>query len=502
MDIIKIFRAKNRIMFSNFIASFVLIFVLAGTILPASASGIGASREISAGTVYAGGSFTVTIHIQAAQNVEALALDENLPQGWQVSQLGSNEATFQNFSTFKETTLEWIWIENLSAGAEKTITYNVSIPSNTEPGNYTLSGTISAYSVPAAPVEGDSEIVVTYPPLEALFSASPRNGTAPLTVQFTDLSPGNPDSWKWDFDGNGSIDSEEENPVYTYRTPGSYNVSLIISNTTRGNDTELKLRYITVLKGISSSGESGGNGGNGGSTSSGGGGSGGGGGSPESGMNVEFKEISSEQVFKGTHTSFKLKAGDHGIVAVEFDPQKSFGKTITIIELLKGTSSTVKESAPGIVYKNINIWVGNSGFSSPENLENASINFRVSRAWMLEHNLNESTITMYRYSGEKWNLLPTSFIGEDKDYFYFVAKTPGFSPFAITSVDISKQPSEFLPSKGEINNNILNQDIMSGEGNQVIPDSENEKEENFLGLEFVFAAAGLLTSYAVLRGRK
>ncbi len=163
MNITEVFRAKNWIRFSRFISGIALIFLLAGTIIPTSAAGIGASREISAGTVCPGENFTVTVHIGADQDVEALTLDENLPDGWHVIQMGNNRDTFQEISTFKESTLEWIWVENLSAGEEKTIIYNVTVPSNSKPGNFTISGTISAYSIPTVPVEGFSEIVVTYP---------------------------------------------------------------------------------------------------------------------------------------------------------------------------------------------------------------------------------------------------------------------------------------------------------------------------------------------------
>ncbi len=113
------------------------------------------------------------------------------------------------------------------------------------------------------------------------------------------------------------------------------------------------------------------------------------------------------------------------------DPKKSFGKTTAIIEILKNTSSIVKEPAPGEVYKNINIWIGNSGFSSPENLENARISFRVNKAWISEYNINKSMVALYRFSQNTWNPLSTILKGEDKDYFYFTAETPGFSPFAI-----------------------------------------------------------------------
>ena len=257
MDIIKIVRTKNRIKLSYLISGFALIFLLAGTILPASA-GIGASRELSHGTVYAGGNFIVTVHIRADQQVEALTLNETLPEGWHLTQVGNDGATFQNISTFKESTQEWIWVENLSAGEEKTIMYEVNVPSTSKLGTSIISGTFSAYSIPPSPVGGSSKITVNYPLPEAEFSASPPSGTAPLTVQFTDLSASNPNSWEWDFDGNGIIDSLDRNPSHTYENPGTYTVILRATNSTYGNDTEIKNGYITVTEKLSSSGGGGG----------------------------------------------------------------------------------------------------------------------------------------------------------------------------------------------------------------------------------------------------
>lgn len=337
MNIIKAFMTKSRTKLSCFILGFALVFLLAWTILPASAAGIEASREISAGSVYPGESFVVAVHIKADQNVEALMLDENLPDGWQVSQLENKGAAFQEISTFKASTLEWVWVENLSAGEEKTVVYNVTVPSNSKPGNFTVSGRVSAYSVPAVPVEGSSQVIVTYPSLEADFSATPLLGDAPLTVQFTDLSSSNFDFWKWDFDGNGSIDSNERNPVYTYQNPGTYTITLKATNSTYGNNTRTKTGYITVTEKPSVSG---------GSSGSGGSGGGGGGGSPESTRNIELKEISNEQIFKDIHTCFTFKDEANEIVSVEFDPKKNFGKTTAIVEMLKNTSSIVKEPAP------------------------------------------------------------------------------------------------------------------------------------------------------------
>lgn len=50
---------------------------------------------------------------------------------------------------------------------------------------------------------------------EPNFIATPVSGPAPLTVQFTDTSTGNPARWSWDFgDGHGA--SAIQNPKYTF----------------------------------------------------------------------------------------------------------------------------------------------------------------------------------------------------------------------------------------------------------------------------------------------
>ena len=66
-------------------------------------------------------------------------------------------------------------------------------------------------------------------PYYANFEANPTSGIAPLTVQFTDLSSGeNIETWEWDFNNDGVIDSYQQNPEYTYQDTGLYTVKLTI----------------------------------------------------------------------------------------------------------------------------------------------------------------------------------------------------------------------------------------------------------------------------------
>ena len=85
-------------------------------------------------------------------------------------------------------------------------------------------------------------------PLKADFEANPTQGKPSLTVTFTDKSTGNPTSWEWDFDNDGTVDSTDQNPTYTYNSPGWYTVKLTVSDGT-STDTCVKEKYILVANG-------------------------------------------------------------------------------------------------------------------------------------------------------------------------------------------------------------------------------------------------------------
>jgi len=75
------------------------------------------------------------------------------------------------------------------------------------------------------------------------FTADVLSGRAPLLVNFTDLSTGEGVSWNWDF--GDQITSQTRNPAHIYTTPGSYTVSLTVSDGTENKQAE-KSAYITV----------------------------------------------------------------------------------------------------------------------------------------------------------------------------------------------------------------------------------------------------------------
>lgn len=77
------------------------------------------------------------------------------------------------------------------------------------------------------------------PPIAA-FTADVESGCAPLTVNFTDNSTNFPQTWTWYF---GESTSSEQNPVYTFNEPGTYTITLIVSNLD-GTDVETAVIHV------------------------------------------------------------------------------------------------------------------------------------------------------------------------------------------------------------------------------------------------------------------
>ena len=92
----------------------------------------------------------------------------------------------------------------------------------------------------------DTFVTYTYdgPPI-ARFSTTPAHT---LKVHCTDLSLGNPTSWHWDF-GDGTS-STEQNPTHTYASPGTYTITLTVTNA-HGTDTHSTTLHVAPPSSVS-----------------------------------------------------------------------------------------------------------------------------------------------------------------------------------------------------------------------------------------------------------
>ncbi|MFA5374619.1 MAG: PKD domain-containing protein [Dehalococcoidia bacterium] len=81
--------------------------------------------------------------------------------------------------------------------------------------------------------------------LDAQFTANATTGSAPLSVWFTDLSMGDINTWEWDFENDGVVDSTDQYVLHVYENPGTYTVKLTVNESGR-TDNEVKMSFIKV----------------------------------------------------------------------------------------------------------------------------------------------------------------------------------------------------------------------------------------------------------------
>jgi len=113
--------------------------------------------------------------------------------------------------------------------------------------SYYLSATntsgFSTASPESAPASIYSYIVQAAP--VAVFSASPTNGGAPLTVIFTDTSNGSITDRSWNFGDGGSLHATGTSVTHIYSVPGTYSVSLTVTGTS-GSNTNTQVGLVTA----------------------------------------------------------------------------------------------------------------------------------------------------------------------------------------------------------------------------------------------------------------
>jgi PKD repeat protein len=228
-----------------------------------------ASAKIASALV-AGDSVTVTQNVESTYHaMQVYEFDNFDPTSWadqtatgnasgtQVSTAAtsttaqSNETLFAA-AGFGDTTAtltsapDWSDSAEIEAAGTKHKSLAVAVKDVAATGAYAYSATLSASDQWVAVLVTFKTTSTSPPPPgapAASFSAAPTSGTAPLAVRFTDTSSGSPTTWAWDF-GDGA-NSTAQNPTHTYTAPGSYTVTLTVSNSA-GSDTTTRPGLISV----------------------------------------------------------------------------------------------------------------------------------------------------------------------------------------------------------------------------------------------------------------
>ncbi|MGA2933788.1 MAG: PKD domain-containing protein [Methanomicrobiales archaeon] len=232
----------------------------------------GSSTDQNPGYTYTtGGNYTVSLTATDAEGSDTATEDEYITvssapvASFTGSPTSGSPPLFVQFTdTSSGSPTSWNWDfgdggsstdQNPSYTYTTPGTYTVFLIATNDEGSNTSTeeNYITVGAVPtAAPILVLTLVPTTAPPPSApvaSFIDDPILGSAPLTVQFTDLSDGSPTSWHWDFGDGGT--STDQNPSYTYTTPGSYTVTLTDANSA-GSSTSTGTDKITVLSPASS----------------------------------------------------------------------------------------------------------------------------------------------------------------------------------------------------------------------------------------------------------
>ncbi len=124
-------------------------------------------------------------------------------------------------------------------------------PSTLENPSHTYAQ-VGSYTVALTVTNGCGSVTVTQivvvqgsPPVPAIAAENTSGCLVPFNVQFIDQSLGEPTAWNWTFVGGAPANSNVQNPLVTYNTPGVYDVVLEVTNIF-GTATQSFPAFITV----------------------------------------------------------------------------------------------------------------------------------------------------------------------------------------------------------------------------------------------------------------
>ncbi len=245
------------------------------------------------------------------------------------------------------------------------------------------------------------------------------------------------------------------------------------------------------------------------------GGGGGGGGGADSGedfANIASRDVSSAVILMGTPVSYPFGEAASPLLYVNFTALVNAGTIKSTVEVLHNVSSAVPEAPDGLIYRCMNIWVGNAGFSGPVNIEDPCISFSVDTEWLDSNGLDASDIGLYRYDGSEWVLLDTKISAVRDTRVHYTSKVPDFSYFAIVAdtpdVIMSDISAEDIPGDSEPGD--LEKADTDGQGpeNEEVDlrdlDTQNNEKTSDLAFNsaFILACAMFMVLYISRSNRK
>jgi len=179
------------------------------------------------------------------------------------------------------------------------------------------------------------------------------------------------------------------------------------------------------------------------------GGAGGGGGAVASKAKVLVGEkeaiITIPSIEAKSESNFSINSPALAITAMKVKAVNTVTNVQITATKLDARPRDVVSDAPGVINQYFEITKANI---SAADVEKVTIDFKVEKSWVSANNINESTISLYRYVNDKWNKLETTKVSEDSTNIYYQAISPGLSVFSVAgeSVAAPVKPVEEEPT--------------------------------------------------------
>ena len=147
-----------------------------------------------------------------------------------------------SFSLESNTTLEsYAW--DFTSDGQVDSSSPAAAHTYTEEGTYlvTFNGMLQGQTIIA------TRFIIAKNPMSVSIVANPSSGQAPLAVQFTTAATGRePLTYSWDFQSDGTVDSLQQNPTFSFTTPGEYKIKLIVTDA--GGTSMAKVLPLTITR--------------------------------------------------------------------------------------------------------------------------------------------------------------------------------------------------------------------------------------------------------------
>ncbi len=352
------------------------------------------TRSFSALTPVACSSLTVSLDVSVALPDTFYIIDEVIPQGWTIANPGTGDTTQAGH-------IKWAV---LSGAASAVNQYTVTVPctatgANAFSGEYGFDSNpapvtiLGPASVSVQPPSALTRVTVT-PVATSLTTGGAQQLIASSLDQYGSVFAGATISWS---SSNTAVATVDSNGLVTAVAPGS---ATLTATATSGAVSVIGTIIITVNAPAAPPAPAPSGGGGGGSSS-------GGGGFATTSKSINRVSLSSQDLWERVRINLKKDATNPSVKI----------KTETAIPVPAPSGQVYRQ------YLNIT----KDSFSDSD-IENATIEFKVSKSWI---ELNKpAEIYLARYNNG-WQKLRTELIGSTSEYNIYRAYTPGFSYFAV-----------------------------------------------------------------------